>query len=134
MGYGLPAAIAAKLRRPDAPVVCWAGDGDFSMYPQELASAVQAGADIVAVVVNNGMYGTIRMHQEKHYPGRVVATRLVNPDFVKFAEACGCHAERVERTEDFAAAFDRALNAGRPAVLELITDPNQITPVARIRA
>ena len=134
MGYGLPAAIAAKLRRPDAPAICWAGDGDFSMYPQELASAVQAGANIVAVVVNNGMYGTIRMHQEKHYPGRVVGTRLVNPDFVRFAEACGCHAERVERTQDFAAALDRALNAGRPAVLEVITDPNQITPVARIRA
>ena len=134
MGYGLPAAIAAKLRRPDAPVVCFAGDGDFSMYPQELASAVQAGANIVTVVVNNGMYGTIRMHQEIHYPGRVVGTRLVNPDFVAFGEACGCHAERVERTEDFAAAFGRAMAAGRPALLELVTDPNQITPVARIKA
>jgi acetolactate synthase I/II/III large subunit len=134
MGYGLPAALAGKLRRPDAPVICFAGDGDFSMYPQELSSAVQAGANLIVVVVNNGMYGTIRMHQEKHYPGRVVGTRLVNPDFVAFGEACGCHAERVERTEDFAAAFERALNAGRPALVELITDPNQITPVARIKA
>jgi acetolactate synthase-1/2/3 large subunit len=134
MGYGLPAALAAKLRRPDAPVVCFAGDGDFSRYPQELASAAQAGADLICVVVNNGMYGTIRMHQERHYPGRVVGTRLANPDFVKFAEACGCHAERVERTEDFAAAFERALNAGRPALIEAVTDPNQITPTARISA
>jgi len=132
MGYGLPAAIAAKLRAPDRTVVCFAGDGCFLMYPQELATAAQAGANVIVVVVNNGMYGTIRMHQEKRYPGRVSGTGIATPDFVQMAQSCGAWAERVERTEDFAPAFARALAAGRPAVLELVTDPRQITPAMRI--
>jgi acetolactate synthase-1/2/3 large subunit len=134
MGYGLPAAVAAKLRRPEVPVVCVAGDGDFQMYPQELATAVQARTNIIVLLVNNGMYGTIRMHQERHYPGRVSGTRLVNPDFVAFAQACGCHAERLEDAAGFADAFGRALRAGRPALLELVTDPRQLTPVLRLNA
>lgn len=132
MGYGLPGAVAAKLRRPEAPVIAVLGDGEFSMYPQELGTAVQAGADVVTLVVNNGIYGTIRMHQEKNYPGRVSGTTLRNPDFVALAESFGCHAERVEQTADFAGAFERAMNAGRPALIELVTDPAQITPANRI--
>jgi len=132
MGYGLPAAIAAKLHSPQRDVVCFAGDGCFMMYPQELATAMQYGAPIVVIVVNNGMLATIRMHQEREYPGRVSATQLANPDFVALAQAFGAHAEFVERTEDFAAAFARARQAGRPALLELRADPKQITPQARL--
>ena len=101
MGYGLPAAIAASLRDPQRSVVCFAGDGCFMMYPQELATAAQFGATPVVIVVNNGMLGTIRMHQEREYPGRVSATRLDNPDFVALARAFGAHAERVECSADF---------------------------------
>jgi acetolactate synthase-1/2/3 large subunit len=132
MGYGFPAAIAAKLRQPERSVVCFAGDGCFMMYPQELATAVQFGAPLVVIVVNNGMLGTIRMHQEREYPGRVSATDLVNPDFVAFAKAFGAQAERVERTEDFPAAFARAQAAGVPALIELRTDPRQIGPQVRL--
>lgn len=132
MGYGFPAAIAAKLRHPERDVVCFAGDGCFLMYPQELATALQFGANVVTIVVNNGMYGTIRMHQEKRFPGRISATKLQNPDFVAMAKAFGAHAELVEKTEDFAAAFERARKAGRPALLELRVDPKQITPAVRL--
>ena len=132
MGYGFPAAIAAKLLDPARDVVCFAGDGCFMMYPQELATAVQFGAPLVVIIVNNNMLGTIRMHQEREYPGRVSATRFVNPDFVALAHAFGAHAERVEQTDDFPAAFERARRAGVPAVIELCTDPLQITPVARL--
>jgi acetolactate synthase-1/2/3 large subunit len=132
MGYGLPAAIAAKLRHPARTVVCFAGDGCFMMYPQELATAVQFGAAVVVIVVNNDMYGTIRMHQEREFPGRVSATALVNPDFVAFARSFGVHAERVERSADFPAAFARALAAGVPALIELKVDPRQIAPQARL--
>ncbi|WP_296555538.1 thiamine pyrophosphate-binding protein [Pigmentiphaga sp.] len=128
MGYGLPAAIAAKLRHPDRTVVCVAGDGCFLMYPQELATALQFDSPVVVIVVNNGMYGTIRMHQEKRFPGRVSATDLRNPDFVALALSFGAHAERVESADAFPAAFERARAAGRPALLELRTDPRQITP------
>ncbi len=134
MGYGLPAAIAAKLRHPERTAVCVAGDGCFLMYPQELATALAHGAAVIAIVVNNGMYGTIRMHQEKRFPGRVSGTRLANPDFVALAQACGAHAERVTETGAFAAAFARARAAGRPALIEVVTDPAQITPGARIPA
>ncbi|MFL6704088.1 MAG: thiamine pyrophosphate-binding protein [Paraburkholderia graminis] len=134
MGYGFPAAIAAKLRDPQRSVVCFAGDGCFMMYPQELATAVQFGAPLIVIVVNNGMLGTIRMHQEREYPGRVSATQLANPDFVALAKAFGAHAERVERTEDFPAAFERAQQAGVAALIELRTDPRQITPVSRLSA
>src|SRR5690606_14123960 len=100
MGYGFPAAIAAKLKDPARSVICFAGDGCFMMYPQELATAMQFKAPLVVIVVNNGMLATIRMHQEREYPGRVSATELVNPDFIAFAKSFGAHAERVERSED----------------------------------
>ncbi len=132
MGYGLPASVAAKLRHPDRTVVCFAGDGDFLMYPQELATASQNGAAIIVLVVNNGMYGTIRMHQERRFPGRVSATDLASPDFVALAHSLGACAERVESTDAFAGAFDRALHAGRPALLELSVDRDQITPDRRL--
>jgi acetolactate synthase-1/2/3 large subunit len=132
MGYGLPAAIAAKLRYPEKTVVCFAGDGCYLMYPQEIATAAAHGANLIVILVNNRMYGTIRMHQERRYPGRQSGTTIVNPDFVEMAKACGAWAERVERTEDFAAAFARAQQAGKPAVLELVTDPLQITPAMRV--
>ena len=132
MGYGVPAAVAAKVVHPERIVVCVAGDGDFLMSAHELAAAVQERAPIVVLLVNNGMYGTIRMHQERQFPGRVIGTDLVNPDFVGLAKAYGAHAELVERTEDFADAFERALQAGRAAVLELRVDPELITPRATL--
>jgi acetolactate synthase I/II/III large subunit len=128
MGYGVPAAVGAKAVHPDRPVVCIAGDGDFLMTGQELATAVQEELPVVVLVVNNAMYGTIRMHQERHYPGRVVATDLRNPDFVAYARAFGAHGALVERSEDFPAALDEALQCGRPAVIELRVDPQAITP------
>jgi acetolactate synthase I/II/III large subunit len=137
MGYGVPAAVAAKALHPDRAVVCLAGDGDFMMTGQELATAVQERLGVVFLVINNGMYGTIRMHQERHYPGRVYATDLVNPDFVAYAGAFGAHGALVERSEDFADALEAALDADRPAVIELRVDPEAITPrqtLAEIRA
>ena len=132
MGYGLPAAVAAKLKHPERQVVCFAGDGCFMMYPQELATAVQYGAAVIVIVVNNGMLGTIRMHQEREYPGRISSTSLQNPGFVALAHAFGAFGEVVERTEDFPEAFARAQAAGIPALLELRTDPRQITPALRL--
>jgi acetolactate synthase-1/2/3 large subunit len=132
MGYGVPAAIAAKLRFPARTVVAFAGDGCFLMYPQEIATAVQHKANLVIIIVNNGMYGTIRMHQERRFPARVVATELVNPDFVAFAHSFGAYAERVDETAAFADAFGRAIDSGRPAVLELLVDPAQISPSFRL--
>jgi len=128
MGYGVPAAVAAKILDPERIVVCMAGDGDFLMTGQELATAVQEDAAVVILVVNNGMYGTIRMHQERHYPGRVSGTDLVNPDFAALARAFGAHGAVVERTADFAVAFEEALACGRPAVIELRVDPEALTP------
>jgi acetolactate synthase I/II/III large subunit len=128
MGYGVPAAIAAKAVHPDRTVVCLAGDGDFLMTGQELATAVQEELDIVVLVVNNGMYGTIRMHQERHYPGRVIGTDLRNPDFVALARAYGVHGALVERSEEIGDALDEALGCGRPALIELRVDPQAITP------
>jgi acetolactate synthase-1/2/3 large subunit len=132
MGYGLPAAVAAALRCPDRDVVCVAGDGCFLMYPQELATAAEYGAKLVVLVVNNGMYGTIRMHQENHYPGRVSGTRLQGPDYVALARSFGAYGERVSSTAEFAAAFARARAHDGLALLELVTDPKQITPARRI--
>jgi acetolactate synthase-1/2/3 large subunit len=132
MGYGVPAAVAAKILHPVRDVVCVAGDGDFLMSGHELAAAVQEQAAIVVLLVNNGMYGTIRMHQERQFPGRVIGTDLVGPDFVALARAYGAHAERVERSEDFGEALERALAAGRPALLELPVDPEAITPRATL--
>ena len=128
MGYGLPAAVATKLRHPDRTVVCFAGDGCFQMTGQELATAVQYDARVIVLVVDNGMYGTIRMHQERSFPGRVHATSLINPDFAALARAYGAYGERLERDADFPAAFARAREARVPAVLHLAVDPEAITP------
>ncbi|MSO71715.1 MAG: thiamine pyrophosphate-binding protein [Alphaproteobacteria bacterium] len=128
MGYGLPAAIAAKLRAPERVVVAWAGDGCFQISQQELATAAQEGAAVILLVVNNSSYGTIRMHQEKIFPGRIVATELVNPDFVALARAYGLYAERVEETRGFPAAFVRARASGGPALIELKTAIEAISP------
>lgn len=133
MGYGLPAAIAAKLAFPARPVVCFAGDGCFQMTGQELGTAVQHRLAIVVIVANNSQYGSIRMHQEVHYPGRVIASELHNPDFAALARSFGAHGETVTRSEDFPAAFERALNAGRAALIELRTDPEAITPTRTLR-
>ena len=127
MGYGVPAAIAAKLVHPGRIVVCFAGDGDFMMTGQELATAVQYGAQVLFVVVNNGMYGTIRMHQERDYPARVYGTALNNPDFSALAQAYGAYGEVVTTTDQFTPAFERAMASGKPALLELRLDPEAIT-------
>jgi acetolactate synthase-1/2/3 large subunit len=134
MGYGLPAAIAAKAIAPDRTVVCFSGDGDFLMLGQELATAVQYDLPIVVLIVDNGMYGTIRMHQERSFPGRVVGTDLVNPDFAAYARSFGAHGENVERTAQFPDALERALAAGRPAVVALRIDPEAITPRTTLTA
>ena len=128
MGYGLPAAIAAKLEDPMRTVVNFAGDGCFLMTGQELATAVQYGLNVVTIIANNGMYGTIRMHQERQYPERVAGTTLVNPDFAAYARSFGAHGETVERTEDFRPTFERAIAANKPAVIELKIDPEALTP------
>jgi acetolactate synthase-1/2/3 large subunit len=134
MGYGLPAAIAAKAVAPDRTVVCFSGDGDFLMLGQELATAVQYDLPIVVLVVDNGMYGTIRMHQERQFPGRVVGTGLTNPDFAAYADSFGAHGENISRTDEFPDALERALGAGRPAVLALRIDPEAITPRTTLSA
>ena len=134
MGYGVPAAIAAKVTRPERTVVCFAGDGDFLMSGQELATAVQYNAPVVFIVVNNGMYGTIRMHQEKHYPGRVMGTDLVNPHFAAFARSFGAVGEIVEETAQFGPAFERSVASGKPALIEVRIDPQAITPSTTLDA
>jgi acetolactate synthase-1/2/3 large subunit len=128
MGYGLPAAVAAKRLFPQREVICFAGDGCFLMHGQEFATAVRYGLPIIVLVVNNGIYGTIRMHQEREYPGRVSATDLTNPDFAELARAYGGHGETVERTDQFAAAFERARASGKPSIIEIRLDPEAITP------
>ncbi len=134
MGYGLPAAIAAKLTYPERIVVCFAGDGCFLMSGQELATVRQYRLALVIVVVNNGMYGSIRMHQENNFPGKVYGTALENPDFVALAQAYGLHGQRVKDSADFPAAFENALSAGKAALLELQTDPEAITPGTTLSA
>ncbi|MEM7208306.1 MAG: thiamine pyrophosphate-binding protein [Pseudomonadota bacterium] len=128
MGYGLPAAIAAKVFAPQRTVVCFAGDGDFQMNCQELGSAMQANAQPIVLLINNNSYGTIRMHQERHYPARVSATDIQNPDFVSLARSYGFHAETVNKTEDFASAFERAQNSKSGAVIEINVSVEAITP------
>ncbi|MFC5386694.1 thiamine pyrophosphate-binding protein [Aquamicrobium segne] len=128
MGYGLPAAIAAKVAFPQHTVVCFAGDGDFQMNCQELGAAMQAGAQPIVLLLNNGIYGTIRAHQERHFPARISGTTLANPDFVALASAYGFHAEKVATTGDFAAAFERALASKTGAVLDLDISPEALTP------
>lgn len=128
MGYGVPAAVAAKLVYPEKTVVSINGDGCFMMLGQEIATARQYGAAPIFIVINNTMLATIRMHQEQHFPGRMVATDLVNPDFTALARAYGAHAETVRRTEEFAEAFERCQAAGRMALIEVFTDRNALTP------
>ena len=127
MGYGVPAGIAAKVAHPGRMVVSINGDGDFLMNGQELATAAQYELPVIFVVVNNGMYGTIRMHQEREYPARVYATALNNPDFAALARAYGAHGEIVDETAQFAPAFERAALSGKPALIELRIDPQAIT-------
>jgi acetolactate synthase I/II/III large subunit len=128
MGYGLPAALAAKLAFPERSVVCFAGDGCLMMALTDLATAVQYDCPIVILVANNRLYGTIRLHQELAYPGRQSGTQLVNPDFAALAQSFGAFGERVETTAAFPDAFARALNSGGPALLDLILDPDDIAP------
>jgi acetolactate synthase-1/2/3 large subunit len=132
MGYGMPAAIAAKLRHPERMVVAFAGDGCFQLTSQEFATAVQYNVPIVVIVMNNGIHGTIRMHQERDYPGRVIATELVNPDFAALARAYGGHGEIVSTTEDFSPAFECAVASGKPAIIEVKVDPEAITTSATL--
>jgi acetolactate synthase-1/2/3 large subunit len=128
MGYGLPAGVAAQRVSPGRRVLVLAGDGDFMMTCQEFATAVQYDLPILVVLLDNGMYGTIRMHQEREYPGRPSATALRNPDFRALAIACGGHGERVETDADFAPALERALASGKPALLHCLIDPEALTP------
>jgi len=131
MGYGLPAAIGAKLAHPDRPVIAFAGDGCFLMNGQELATAVMLGLDLVIVVVDNGMLGTIRMYQEREHPGRYPGTSLRNPDFAELARSFGAWGQRIDRTEEFAPALAAALRRPGPSLLHLRTDPDQLTPAVR---
>ena len=132
MGYGLPAAIAAKVAYPDRMVVFFTGDGDFHMTMQELGTATQVGAQPIVLIINNGMYGTIRMHQERSYPARVSGTEIINPDFAQLARSFGFHGERVTTTEEFAPAFTRAAASTSGAVLELVVSSEMLTPVMSI--
>ena len=137
MGYSVPAAVAASILHPERTVVSFVGDGGFLMSGQEIGTAVQHGGRPIVLLFNNRMYGTIRMHQERDFPERVFGTDLITPDFVAFAKSFGCHAERVDKTADFIPAFERALKSGKPALLELMTDPEQVssrTTIAALRA
>jgi acetolactate synthase-1/2/3 large subunit len=134
MGYGVPAAVGMKRLAPERTVIAFAGDGDFLMTGQEFATAVQYELPVIIVVVDNGMYGTIRMHQERHYPGRVVGTGLVNPDFAAYARAFGGFGATVEKTADFFPAFDAARKSGKPAILHVKVDPEALTPAMSLSA
>lgn len=134
MGYGVPAAIAAKSIYPERMVVCFAGDGCFMMSGSELATAMQYSLAVIFIVVNNGQYGTIRMHQEREHPGRVHGTQLTNPDFAAYARSFGAFGETVLGTEQFAPAFERAKQCGRPALLELRLTQEAITPSTTLSA
>ena len=134
MGYGVPAAVAAKALYPERVVIAFAGDGCFLMTGQELATAVQYQLNVIFIVVNNNMYGTIRMHQEREFPGHVYGTALVNPDFAAYARAFGASGEVVENTAEFAPAFARAMKAGKPALIEIRIDPEAISPNTTLQA
>jgi acetolactate synthase-1/2/3 large subunit len=134
MGFGVPAAVAAKQAFPKRTVVAFSGDGDFLMNGQEFATAVQYDLPIVVIVIDNGMFGTIRMHQERKYPGRISATGLRNPDFAAYARAFGGHGETVEETSEFLPAFARAQKSGKPAILHVKVDPEAITPTTTLSA
>jgi acetolactate synthase-1/2/3 large subunit len=132
MGYGVPAAIGAAITNPGRCVVCFVGDGGALMTGQELATAFHHGAAPIIMVFNNGMYGTIRMYQERAYPGRVSGTALTNPDFARFIESFGGHGEVVTATEELVPAFQRARASGRCAIIEVRTNPEQVTNRATI--
>ena len=132
MGYGFPAALGVKTIHPERTVVCVAGDGDFMMTAQDFATAVQYELPVIVVIHDNGIYGTIRMHQEREYPGRVVATALKNPDFVAYARAFGGFGVRVDNTADFPAAFAAAQKSGLPSIIHLKIDPEGISPSATL--
>jgi acetolactate synthase-1/2/3 large subunit len=134
MGYGVPAAIGIKRLYPDRTVVAFTGDGDFLMTGQDFATAVQYGLPVIIVLVDNGMYGTIRMHQEVKYPARISATTLRNPDFVDYARAFGGYGERVVRTEDFPSALQRARDSKLPSILHCVIDPEVISPSTTLTA
>src|SRR4029077_17793221 len=127
MGYGVPATVAAKLVHPGRIVVGFCGDGGFMMTGQELATALAEGVGPIILLFNNAMYGTIRMHQERRFPGRVVGTALKNPDFVALARAYGAYGASIARTEEFAPAFEEAASRDGPAIIELRMDPELIT-------
>lgn len=133
MGYGLPAAIAAKIARPESPVVCFAGDGCFMMASTELATIVRHRVPVITVIVNNSVYGTIRMHQERRYPGHVVGTELVNPDFAALAQSYGIGGWRVEKTEDFARAFEAARASGEPGLIEIVLPTAELSPTMKLK-
>jgi acetolactate synthase-1/2/3 large subunit len=128
MGYGLPAALGMQTLYPMRTVVCVAGDGDFLMTGQDFATAVQYELPFIVLISDNGLYGTIRMHQEREYPGRVVATTLRNPDFAAYAQAFGGFGIKVEKTADFPAAFAAAKKSGKPSIIQLKIDPEALTP------
>ncbi len=128
MGFGVPAAIACKLVEPERTVICFAGDGDFQMNCQELGTAMQYGARPIILIINNGSYGTIRMHQEQHYPARVSGTDIENPDFVTLAKAYGFMSVLIEKTEYFYPAFEQALVSKSGAVLDIHIDIESLTP------
>ena len=128
MGYGLPAALAMQTLYPERTVLCMAGDGDFLMTGQDFATAVQYKLPLIVLIYDNGLYGTIRMHQEREYPGRVIATDLHNPDFVAYAEAFGGFGVKVDKTADFPAAFAAARKSGKPSIIQLKVDPEAILP------
>nr|WP_321455581.1 thiamine pyrophosphate-binding protein [uncultured Cohaesibacter sp.] len=132
MGYGMPAVVAAAIQDPSRPAICFAGDGCFQMTCQEFATAAQEGAPIKVIVVNNSMYGTIRMHQEREYPTRISGTSLTNPDFTAMAAAMGGHSEKVLKTEEFPAAFERMMAHDGPALIEIVTEQEALTPVKTI--
>jgi acetolactate synthase-1/2/3 large subunit len=134
MGYGLPAAVAMKRMHPERTVVSVSGDGDFLMNGQEFATAVHYRLPLVALVCDNGIYGTIRMHQEREFPGRISATDLTNPDFAAYARAFGGFGGTVETTEDFGEAFRAAAGSGLPAILHLKISPEAITPATTLSA
>ncbi len=134
MGYGVPAAVAAKAVHPKRTVVAFAGDGCFMMTGQEFMTAVQHELPIIVIISNNSMYGTIRMQQEREHPGRISGTELKNPDFAALARACGGYGAKVARTQDFAAAFDEAVASGKPSIIELVIDPEALSPSMTLSA
>ena len=134
MGFGVPAAIGAARVFPGRTVISFSGDGDFLMNGQEFATAVQYGLPILVILIDNGLYGTIRMHQEREFPGRVIASQLRNPDFAAYARAFGGHGETVEETAEFLPAFERALASGAPSIIHVKIDPEAITPTTTLGA